>query len=182
MNTGRIESITDPFEAPRLLLERENEDLRNLEAEPPIVMPNDPHADHWKSHMCQLNDPDMRRNGALAKRVIDHCKQHEAYLTPGSPMFSANALHLTGQNPLPVEAPPGAPPAESAGPNAGPPGPETPPGSAAAPLRKAASVTGPGGPQQPRMPTNAVTGQQMAVGGGAPQRPAASPAPGVGGP
>lgn len=185
MRTGIPDPIMDEMEPARLLIERENEDLRNPEAEVPVVMPNDNHADHWRSHMNQLATPDARRDPAIYHRVIKHAKDHEAALDPMSPQFAGlPALLLSGQKPLPTAQDGGAVPGNPAPPppmnphapkpeqgNGGPP---KPPGMQAQAGDAMAGGT--------RMPVNPVNGQRMSTPGtGQPSMPAPSPSGIVGG-
>ncbi len=178
INTGLPTSVFDKTEPARILLERENEDLRNPTAEMPVCMPNDDHAEHWRSHMDQLNTPDARRDEKVYSRVLKHAIEHEQKLDPMSPKFAGMpALLLSGQKPLPTMAPPGTPPPPPKMNKQ--PGEETPEPSGDAPPNDpnhvAASKAG-NLPSAPRMPTNPVDGAQMSTGGaGQPARPQASP-------
>lgn len=174
MRTGIPDPVMDEMEPARLLLERENEDLRNPESEMPIALVNDPHAEHWRSHMNQLNTPDVRRDPKIRARIEQHAMEHAMMLDPMSPMFAGHpALLLTGQKPLPAMQQEGAPDA---------PPPLNPPPSGAPERGKQQGEGGPGAqkpgdmPAKPRMPMNPIDGERMSTSGaGQPSRPQQSP-------
>jgi hypothetical protein len=175
MRTGLPDPIADEMEPARILLERENEALRDPEQDMPVVMPNDPHAEHWRSHMNLLNTPDARRDKALYDRIIAHARGHVAALDPMSPDFAGNvALAMTNQKPLPTAQP------EQ---NPNPPPPLNPEAKQSG--DEGAAPQPPGQPRQlpgdianaPRMPINPISGERMNAGGvGQPVRPQTSPA------
>ena len=173
MNTGIPDSIMDEMEPARILLERENEELRNPEADMPVIMPNDPHQEHWVSHMNQLNSPDVRRNKAIYQRVLDHAIEHENKLDPMHPKFAGTtALLMSGQQPLPTGVAPGVPtPPPKLNQQAG----EQPKGGDGPP-KPDGSPSKPGLPGAPQMPVNPVNGERMDAGNGAqPSAPKPSP-------
>jgi hypothetical protein len=165
LQTGRLEPTTDPLEAPRLLMERENEWL--LDASIPleqIPIGNENHADHWLSHELKALDPLVRRNPSLLMRIRQHQQQHVNKLTPGAPGFDPVALALSGQNPLPSpqgqdsQLTPQNPNAQQ-----GAKGGAANTNTAPKPQPQGTNAGTPGGVEKPSMPTDPTTGQQMQV-------------------
>ena len=163
LQTGRH---TPHYEGPIAdvpLIERENEELLDLNGPLPLVAPTDQHMEHYKGHAKLYSDPEVRRNGALMARIDEHQKLHEERLSKGNPQYAGDiALLMTGQKPLPSPEelnPPKGPPPGPMPPK--PPGPPGPPGAGAPPMPPGAPpVNGgpppgkqPGMPSMPAMPT-----------------------------
>lgn len=164
LQTGRLEPTVDPLEAPRLLMERENEWL--LDASIPledIPIGCENHADHWRSHELKALDPLVRRNPQLLMRIRQHQQQHVNKLTPGAPGFDPVALALSGQQPLPApptnedpQLQPKAQQQEPANDNA-------PPKQQPKAQPPGTNAGTPGGAQKPSMPTDPTSGQQLQI-------------------
>jgi hypothetical protein len=166
VNTGRIEVATDDDEQRRLCLEEENEALSDENPDPtiapPVVDKWDRHLEHIASHVALRNDPRVRSNPEILKRIDAHLQGHKDALTPPSPGFPSpnfagfDTLALTGQKPLP---PAGGPPpiAGDAGGGDKPLPHGAPPGApAGGPPKPAGQPAKP-----PSMPTNPTTGEKQ---------------------
>lgn len=132
--TGRIETANEDAEAERLLIERENEQLREGGDEMPVVKSSDDHMRHVQKHVACMNAPDIRLDPAASQRHEAHVQWHLEALTPGTPRFGGMAiLAATGQRPFPAlgSGGPGMP---------GAPQPQPP---------RMGAGGGPGGPQKP---------------------------------
>lgn len=102
VNTGRIEPITEDTETERLLIERENEALRDAAMPMPVTVDSENHMEHALKHMKCKNDPSIRGDKMLMQRHDQHIAEHIGRLTPGHEMFAGfPVLMLTGQKPLP---------------------------------------------------------------------------------
>lgn len=159
--TGRLESALDyPF-SQRVLVDTENERLKNTQGDPqtgqaaidpttgePLngvkVLATDDHAYHIKEHTICVNDPDIRLNNVVAGAVLAHIQEHVRQWSALSQAQPA-VLAATGQQPAPMPPPPPMPdPSMMGAPGAPPPegaNPGLPPG-------------GPGGEGQPAMDPN----------------------------
>jgi len=101
VNTGRLDAAYEGDMSDLLLIKLENEMM--LEGEDPIVSPIDRHAIHIIEHRAVINDPDLRKNPALVKIVMDHIEEHVNALETTKPQL----LQLIGEQPLtPPETPP----------------------------------------------------------------------------
>jgi hypothetical protein len=165
--TGRIETITEDIDVKRLLIERENDAIRDPKQPVPVVLGSDQHKEHLLKHLALEMDETIRRNPALQLRNKQHCAGHIAHLTPGSPEFDAQVLILTGQTPLGVADPAlSGKPAPSA----------TDPKQAEQTSAQAGTPGGKGAglPENAKQPVNPATGERTQLPG--------PPTPAVGGP
>lgn len=160
--TGRIETITEDIDIKRLLVERENDTIRDPKQPVPVVLASDQHKEHLAKHFALDMDETIRQNPALQLRNRQHIAQHVECLTPGSPKFDAQTLILTGQTPLGVPDPnAGKPSAPAAG--------EAPQAPAPTPGGKTGNM-----PENAKQPVNPATGERTQLPG--------PPTPAVGGP
>lgn len=120
INTGRIEATFEGEMSELLLIRRENELM--MDGESPIVSPLDTHQLHIMEHKSVLADPELRRDPALVKNVLDHIEGHLDALRNTDPAL----LQITGQQPLP---PAGMPPEGQMAPEG-----QAPEGEGAAPM------------------------------------------------
>lgn len=162
--TGRLEPITDRAETQVRNAAAENDRL--VKGEPALVLLTDDHARHLDAHLAILDEPEVRENKPLAEHILDHVQTHIDQWTQLSAMNPALLL-ATGQQPLPVPPPMGAPmpggPAPE-GPPQGPPNPSGPQPNA----RPEAPVDVPpppaaeqAGTDMPTMPINPATGERF---------------------
>ncbi len=181
--TGRIEPVLHAEEAELDLIAGENDLLSegllpavcyveqpapptpgmpptNAEPTGRTCHPSDDHALHIREHKALL-DLKTRRNPKLVKTIEKHLADHTAVAASLPPVVSV----LTGQSvQLPGPAAPAAPPGS---PQDAPPGPDSPkpgPKGLAKPEGKADRAKpggAPGGPGQPLMPQNPVTGERV---------------------
>lgn len=155
VNTGQVESVTEPDESERMLIERENADLLDAKKDAPIVNSWDMHQQHVHYHKAGFADPDLRRDPERLKRLMQHCAEHVGALSPGSPNFAGfDVLTLTGQQPLlppPMPDPEGDERTEGQSPGAAPPAQAGPPG-------KPSSM-----PDMPRQPVNPIDGERVSL-------------------
>lgn len=103
IETGRIEPMIDDERAESLLIESENEALR--EGRPVISTAVDQHLEHIKGHRAVLADPDIRLQGPLVQRTLAHIQEHIMALRTTDP----GLLNALGQAPM-APGPNGAPP------------------------------------------------------------------------
>lgn len=169
VNTGRTETITEDTETERLLIERENDALRDLKQPPPVTVDSEQHIQHMLKHMKCKNDPSIRNDPNLMQRYDAHIAEHIARLTPDDPKFAGvQVLMVTNQKPLPSHAEVeqmlmaakmgasvgGGAPVDAQGNKASSGG---PPDAGASPSKR---PTGEGGARMPTLPRAADTGQQ----------------------
>lgn len=169
VNTGRIEPLTEETETGRLLIERENDALRDPKQPVPPTVDSDQHREHALKHMQCKNDPTIRGNPALAQRHDQHIADHIKRLTPDDPLFAGvPVLMLTGQQPLPSHAEiamqlaAGASGQSAAAPQAGPPSGAKPPAPAG--NSKPPGIAKPEegkAPNMPQMPITPSTGERV---------------------
>lgn len=95
LNTGRLDSLYQGDMAELLNIQSENERL--MDGEVPLVSPMDSHRSHILEHRAVLADPDLRKDPALVKNVLDHVEMHLEALTNTDPRL----LQLIGETPLP---------------------------------------------------------------------------------
>lgn len=76
--TGRLDHVEHAYTAQRMLIDQENEMLADPSADPPPVLPNDPHDMHIDGHMVVPTAMNIRTNAALLKRYMEHDAQHRA--------------------------------------------------------------------------------------------------------
>lgn len=168
VNTGQVESVTEPDEFERMLIERENAAMSDEKGKQPIVNSWDMHQQHIMKHRAGFADPGIRQDPVRMRKFMAHCQEHIAALTPGSPTFAGReTLLLTGQTALPPPPPPpgAAPPSGPGGASpGGPPPPGKPPGPPQAPdPQPGAGPKQRRMPEMPRGPQNPSTGERMEV-------------------
>lgn len=164
VNTGRVETITEDTETDRLLIERENDALRDPKAPMPITVDSEQHTQHMLKHMKCKNDPMIRSNPAIMQRYDQHIAEHIARLTPDDPKFAGvQVLMVTGQKPLPTHQEVAAMLASGVSPGGG--GQQqqaqhgsSPPSEGSKPA--ATPATGEGGARMPSLPKASNTGAQ----------------------
>lgn len=150
--TGSIDNLVNADEAELLLIKKECELLSD--GEPQQALELDAHELHINEHKAVLADPELRKNAALVKVVMDHINQHKAFMQPPPGAPPAPAPGAPGAPPPGAPPPPqGAPPPKPPGPVPGaPPHPAQPPGSPpiphTPPETTAAALTSPIGAQQ----------------------------------
>jgi len=106
VETGSLDPLIDDQRAEELLINSENEALR--EGRPVTVLAVDNHLQHIQEHKTVLADPESRLQAALAKSVLDHIQAHISALRTTDP----GLLNALGQQAL-AAAPGGAPPPQS---------------------------------------------------------------------
>jgi hypothetical protein len=177
VNTGQNESVTEPGELQRMLIERENADLADPAKPDPIVNSYDLHDEHITGHSASLADPELRRDPVMVQRVMKHCQAHKDALSPWATGFAGHeTLLLTGQKALPpppptgpqaltppgpngtAQPPQGGPPGPGVAPDKGPPPGEGPIGNAAKAKAGASPM-----PSMPKPPVNPATGERMPI-------------------
>lgn len=122
IETGRIDTMIEGDLSDLMLIKRENEWL--LEGRDVFAALLDKHSVHIMEHQSVINDPELRQNPDLLRKVQAHIQEHIDILRTADP----DLLMLIGQQPLQSpQAPQGAPP---------------PPGS---PEGQGAPTPGPGG-------------------------------------
>jgi len=94
VTTGRIESITSAEETESLLIQRENESLRDGIPVPVIAV--DKHVDHIEGHKEVLADPAVRADPTIVAATLKHINEHINALKTVDP----NLLNLLGMNPI----------------------------------------------------------------------------------
>jgi hypothetical protein len=145
--TGNIDVMLEPTEHETMLVERENDQLR--QGIVPPVMATDPHVDHLRKHRVVLASPEAREDPS----VVGACTAHDQAHIDALRMTDPGLLLALGQQPIPppgMMIPPGAPG-------------EAPPEEASAVpegLGAAAGAPEPELPGPPDMPTNPSTGQE----------------------
>ena len=158
IETGTLEPIIEDERSEQLLINAENEALRD--GKPVVVTAIDQHIQHVKGHRQVLADPDARQDQNLVSATLEHINEHLNALRTVDPAL----LNALGQAPIATQ-PNGAP---------------TPPQGANAPQPAAAPAPGPGdqGPpgdqppgQQVEAPPGSPPGLQQAM----PKMPAPPP-------
>lgn len=94
VNTGNLEAGIEQVQNPILLARRENEKL--VEGAQVIALGTDPHMQHINSHSSILDDPELRFDQALVKRVTDHILEHYNLLQTVDPQL----LQILNQVPI----------------------------------------------------------------------------------
>lgn len=94
VTTGRVEPVINDEKAENLLMQSENEEMRNGNTVPVIAV--DEHVRHIKFHRQLLADPEARRNPQLVQVVLDHMNQHIMALQTTNPAL----LNMLGQAPM----------------------------------------------------------------------------------
>lgn len=141
IETGQLDSLTEPGRNAKLTIDQENETL--LRGEEPTVHFMDNHLEHMQGHARLLASPDDRNDPDLVERVRMHMDTHDMEWQAAKP----STLMASGCPPYPM-APPPMPGMEGMPPEGAPPGVEPPPQEI------------PEGPGGPNMPTNPLTGQE----------------------
>lgn len=169
--TGKLEAVTQDIEAHRVMIDRENERLRDLTKPPPEVLKTDNHREHIAKHVAEMNDDESRENPQVRARFEEQIAWHVGCLTPTDARFAGfEVLMATGQEPLmpPMMAPPGGP----AGPSNDN-GKQPPKGAS---NDNAIPKPGDDLPRGPQMPKNPASGQRIEAGPGPGAPQAAGPA------
>lgn len=109
INTGRLESALEGDEQQLLLIKSENEMMMNGEV--PLVAPTDRHKEHILEHSNVLSDPDLRKDPALVRVVMDHIEEHMNALYNVNP----DLLSMVGEVALAPQGQPMAPPGDQSG-------------------------------------------------------------------
>lgn len=99
VTTGRLDPLIDDEKTENLLIQSENEEMREGKAVPVIAV--DEHVKHIKNHRRLFADPEARRNPQLMQVVLDHLNQHISMLQTTNPAL----LNILGQAPLGVQPP-----------------------------------------------------------------------------
>lgn len=110
LNTGQLDNMTDDISSQLNNIKSENERL--IDGQPIMAIFTDNHTLHINEHSSVLNDPELRLDPELVKRVGDHINEHLNLLRT----TDADTLKILGQQPL---GPPGGSPANQ--PNQQPP-------------------------------------------------------------
>lgn len=119
METGKLESLTSGISDQLTLISIENERLVDGNVEIKAIDIDD-HSLHIREHRNVLSDPELRLDGELVKRTLDHIQEHITALREVDPdllaMIQQQPLGPEGGSPVsPENAAPGAPPASAAG-------------------------------------------------------------------
>lgn len=151
LETGSIDSTTEPGRNLRLAMDEENQAL--MDGEVPPVVYSDNHPEHMKHHAQIFASPEARKDPALMARAQAHDNQHKMVWQQTDPALLM-ALNIP---PFPMPPPPPPPPGvmPPPGPGGGPP----PPGKPGPNLPPPPDPTQSGVPQ-PNLPTNPLSGQQ----------------------
>ena len=111
INTGELDFLTEGSQGGLLLIKSENERL--IEGEYIQAVFTEKHSQHIKEHSYILDDPDLKKDPELLKRVSDHIQQHINLLRTTDPdllaMMGEQPLSPPGGTPLGPEALPGGP-------------------------------------------------------------------------
>jgi hypothetical protein len=94
VTTGRIEPVISNEQVENLLMQSENEQMRQGKPVPVIAI--DMHVQHVKFHSQLLADPAARQDPALTQLVLDHMNQHIQALQTTNPAL----LNMLGQAPM----------------------------------------------------------------------------------
>lgn len=111
VNTGRLEPMIEGDNAELMLIQKENEQLK--QGMPVHALPFDKHILHIQEHRCAAADPAVREDPVRLKALSDHTAEHVAHLTNPAlqPIFAA--LGENGMAPPQVKGKgPGAPGSE----------------------------------------------------------------------
>ncbi len=104
IQTGKVESLTQPVTDELALSAQENEDM--MRGEPQIVAPTDNHILHIREHKKVISNLTFRRDQALVAAVAAHIMEHIAMLAdPGIQGLQISLGHQLG--PFPAAPPPG---------------------------------------------------------------------------
>jgi hypothetical protein len=94
IHTGNLDTMTQGEDKELILMRGENEKLMAGESVKAIAI--DDHRMHIIEHKAILSDPELRKDQALVKRVLDHIQEHINALRESDP----NLLQLLNQQPL----------------------------------------------------------------------------------
>lgn len=78
INTGRLEPMLEGDTAELILIQKENEDLK--EGKPVHALPIDRQLLHIQEHRCAAADPQARNDPARIKAISDHILEHVGFL------------------------------------------------------------------------------------------------------
>ena len=152
IQTGKLDPMIEGQTAEILLIKAENEKLREGNMVQAIAPEN--HRLHISEHKAVLANPETKENPEIVQATLAHIEEHVELLRTTDP----GLLMMTGQEPLPPEAPPpGQGPAPA--PGGAPQGPEGAVAELPEVLRSGTAIEDEL-PDQPRMPTNPLTGEQ----------------------
>lgn len=115
INTGRLEPFLEGDTAELILIQSENELLK--EGQAVYALPIDKHLLHIQEHRCAVADPEARKDAARVQAISDHVMEHMKFLA--DPAFAPLMLVL-GETPLSMAGmmpPDGAQPGQPAGKN-----------------------------------------------------------------
>jgi hypothetical protein len=103
LNTGNMDTMLEGEQMELLYIKSENEEM--LDGKPQQAVAFDNHSLHVAEHKSLLADPDLRRDAALVKVVLDHIQEHINLLSGGA---DPRILQITNQQPLqnPNQPPP----------------------------------------------------------------------------
>lgn len=149
VNTGRLEPLIEGDNAELMLIQKENEFLK--EGKPVYALPIDRHLLHITEHRCAIADPEARMDPARVKAISDHVMEHMQFLA--DPSF-APLMMVLGETPLAAVMaggqPAGSPQDKGPQPNAKSGQPEGAPPGPTEPQNQQPSQ-----PRQPKMPSPA---------------------------
>jgi hypothetical protein len=157
LETGQLDSSTEPGRNLKLAIDQENEALINGEVPP--VMFTDNHPAHFLSHSTVFASPESRKDLGLIERMKAHLTEHLSvwmqYTAQAPEILIALGIPLF-QGPPPPQMPGiGAPPGAPQGPG-GPPQSPGPDGQGGTPPPSDGTTKVPG----PNFPKNPLSGQQ----------------------
>jgi len=102
ISTGKLENMTESLSNEYTLIKLENEKLVEGEQGEVMAIATDDHQLHIKEHKYVLNDPDLRKDNELVKKVLNHIQQHIDLLRNTDPQM----LGMFGQQSLQPPPPP----------------------------------------------------------------------------
>jgi hypothetical protein len=102
VNTGRLEPMIEGDNAELMLIQKENEKLK--QGSPVHALPFDKHVLHIQEHRCASSDPDVREDPVRLKALSDHTAEHVQFLSDPA---LAPILSMLGETPMPMGPPPG---------------------------------------------------------------------------
>ncbi len=145
VNTGRLEPMLEGENAELILIQRENEMLK--EGRPVHALPIDRHLLHIQEHRCAAADPEAREDPSRVQTLSDHILEHVGFLADPS---MAPLMMVLGETPLGMAMPPG--PEQNTGTPPAAKGKQPGPSSSGAPPTQPQNPT-PAEPGMPDMPT-----------------------------
>jgi hypothetical protein len=143
LTTGNLEPLLESENSQLIMVRRENENMQD--GKPVRAIMTDDHSLHLREHMTLLDNPEVRENEQLTNMVLQHVQEHINLAKSMDPTLSM----LLGRQPT-------AQPQQE---------------GATAPNNKPAEMTDATNPitqaaqqvNQPNMPTNPATGEQVAI-------------------